>query len=138
MVGAVFMFCLFWEYDGQMSESYWHEFPKEFQDYLIKKYGDNRWWESDDYLTIAYYQINEPKIAVKFSKFHEACEKVLDRSIWTHQFCHREVQEEKGMYRHGNPNLPTKTQYLCYEDIQELINDKWRNSTPLSQQEKQV
>lgn len=113
-------------------KSHWNEFPKEFQQYLTKKYGENKWWEATDYLTIAYYQTNEERLAVDFSKYHEAVEKVLGRSVWTHQFASRRVIEDKGMYRQGNAELPTKTQDLCREDIVELVNDAWRKRNLVS------
>jgi hypothetical protein len=50
------------------------------------KYGDNHWWESDDLLTVAYYQMNEPILLIDFSKFHESVEFAIGSPVWTHQF----------------------------------------------------
>jgi len=51
-----------------------------------EKYGDNHWWESDDLLTLAYYQMHEDILLIPFSKFHEAVEHAVDSPVWTHQF----------------------------------------------------
>lgn len=52
----------------------------------MEKYGDNKWWLSEDVKIIGYYQLNEPILIVDFSKFHEGVEKLLGRSVWTHEF----------------------------------------------------
>jgi hypothetical protein len=51
-----------------------------------KKYGDNRWWESEDPVHLATWQLFEPILMCDFSKFHEGVEKLLDRPVYTHEF----------------------------------------------------
>src|SRR5260221_8729714 len=54
---------------------------------VMEKYGDNHWWELDiDPRKMAYHQIKEPIMLVKFSDFHEAIELLLGRPVWTHEF----------------------------------------------------
>ena len=64
--------------------------PKENQQKclaVMDKYEDNHWWEPDiDPRKMAYYQMLEPIMLVKFSDFHEAIALLLGRSVWTHEF----------------------------------------------------
>lgn len=65
---------------------------KELEDARLRmfataeKYGDNRWWESDDPEHVAKYQLFEPILMTSFSLFHEGVEKMLDRPVFTHEF----------------------------------------------------
>ena len=52
----------------------------------LRKYGDNKWWLSEDPKVIGYYQLFEEILIVNFSKFHEGVEKLLGRPVWTHEF----------------------------------------------------
>jgi len=52
----------------------------------MEKYGDNKWWESENLKEIAYYQFNEDVLLIDFVKYHEAMEKLLGRSVFTHEF----------------------------------------------------
>ena len=66
----------------------WDKMSKETQDKCKKvmdSYGENKWWESDDPLEIAMYQIFEGTLLVDFPTFHEGLEKLLDRPVWTHE-----------------------------------------------------
>jgi hypothetical protein len=53
---------------------------------VIKKYGDNKWWQSNDLIEIAKYQLFEKVLMVDFSKFHEGVEILLGRPVLTHEF----------------------------------------------------
>ena len=53
---------------------------------VMEKYGNNKWWESDDPARIAQYQLFEDILMVDFSTYHEGIEKLLDRHVWTHEF----------------------------------------------------
>jgi hypothetical protein len=52
----------------------------------LRKYGDNKWWLSEDPKVIGYYQLFEEILVVNFSKLHEGVEKLLDRPVWSHEF----------------------------------------------------
>jgi hypothetical protein len=52
----------------------------------LNKYGENKWWLSKNPKVIGYYQLFEDVLIVDFSKFHEGIEKLLGRSVWTHEF----------------------------------------------------
>jgi len=49
------------------------------------KYGDNEWWKQD-LKTMAYFQLQEPILIVPFATFHKGVEKLLNRSVFTHEF----------------------------------------------------
>ena len=51
-----------------------------------EKYGDNKWWESDDPVHLATWQLFEPILMCDFPKFHDGVEKLLDRPVHTHEF----------------------------------------------------
>lgn len=53
---------------------------------MAAKYGDNRWWESEDLRELAYHQIMEPVLMCEFSDFHKGIERLLGRPVWTHEF----------------------------------------------------
>lgn len=51
----------------------------------MEKFGDNRWWTSEDKRVLGYYQLMNPILLVSFDKFHEALESLLGRPVWTHE-----------------------------------------------------
>lgn len=51
----------------------------------MEKFGDNRWWTSEDKKVLGYYQLMNPVLLVSFDKFHEALEFLLGRPVWTHE-----------------------------------------------------
>lgn len=51
----------------------------------MEKFGDNRWWLSEDKKVLGYYQLMYPILLVPFDKFHEALEFLLGRPVWTHE-----------------------------------------------------
>lgn len=51
----------------------------------MEKFGDNRWWLSEDKRVLGYYQLMYPILLVPFDKFHEALEFLLGRPVWTHE-----------------------------------------------------
>lgn len=51
----------------------------------MEKFGDNRWWNSEDKRVLGYYQLMNPILLVSFDKFHEALEFLLGRPVWTHE-----------------------------------------------------
>lgn len=52
----------------------------------MKKYGENRWWRSNDPVEIAQYQVSEDILLVPFGLYHEGIEKLLGRPVYTHEF----------------------------------------------------
>lgn len=52
----------------------------------MKKYGENRWWESKDPVTVARYQIFEDRLLVYFDLYHDGLTKLLGRAIMSHEF----------------------------------------------------
>ena len=75
--------------DEYIHQRYSRDLPQENIDNLkraMAKYGDNRWWESEDPVTIARYQIFENIfMSSTFSIFHEGLEKLLERAVYTHE-----------------------------------------------------
>ena len=52
----------------------------------MEKFGDNRWWLSEDKLVLGYYQLLNHILLVPFDKFQKAVEFLLGRPVWTHEF----------------------------------------------------
>jgi hypothetical protein len=45
------------------------------------KYGNNRWWLSEDVKTIAYYQLKENTLLVEYEIFHKGVEILFQRTM---------------------------------------------------------
>jgi hypothetical protein len=50
------------------------------------KLHESRFWEPMSFFDRAMFQLWENKLCMPFSVFHEAVEKALNRSVWTHEF----------------------------------------------------
>ena len=51
----------------------------------IEKYN-SKFWLTMTHKEIVKFQINEKRLCVPFDVLHEAVEKALDRSVFTHEF----------------------------------------------------
>lgn len=47
---------------------------------------ESRFWEPMSYYDRAMFQLWEDKLCMPIGVFHEAIEKALGRSVWTHEF----------------------------------------------------
>jgi hypothetical protein len=47
---------------------------------------DSKFWEEMTYEQRARFQLFEERLCMPFGVFHEAVEKALGRSVWTHEF----------------------------------------------------
>lgn len=50
------------------------------------KLAESRFWESLDHRARAEFQLQEPRLCMPFSVFHEAVEKAIGRPVWSHEF----------------------------------------------------
>jgi len=50
------------------------------------KLAESGFWKDLTHRQIAEFQFNEPLLCMPFAVFHEAVEKTLGRSVWTHEF----------------------------------------------------
>lgn len=50
------------------------------------KLHDSKFWESLDFRARAEFQLQEIRLCMPFSIFHEAVEKAIGRPVWTHEF----------------------------------------------------
>ncbi len=55
-------------------------------DEVSEKYGDNRWWESDDPMTVLRHQIEEPMQVVSVPDYVDMLGQFLERPV-----CHMEI-----------------------------------------------
>jgi hypothetical protein len=44
------------------------------------------WWKDKSAREVVAYQLFQPLLCMDFGAFHEAVEKALGRSVWTHEF----------------------------------------------------
>lgn len=51
---------------------------------------NSKFWEEMDLRQRATFQLHEPRLCMPFGVFHEAVEKTLGRSVWTHEFAYPE------------------------------------------------
>jgi hypothetical protein len=59
---------------------------KQFTKEQAIAFAESRIWESWTDEQIANFQMRQEKLCMPFSRFHEAVEKALGRSVWTHEF----------------------------------------------------
>lgn len=91
---------------------------------VMQKYGDNHWWESEDLIEIAMYQLFEPVTIVSFDMFHEGLEKLLDRKIEIHELgINAEGLREEAVYAIKR----LKTGIGISDEQRETANRKSRN-----------
>ena len=50
----------------------------------MKKYGDNRWWESNDPVVLAYHQLHEEIMMIELDKLYEGATKICGRDVYSH------------------------------------------------------
>ena len=58
------------------------------------KLHDSGFWEDMTHEQRAMFQMNEERLCMPFSVFHEAVEKTLGRSVWTHEFASDGLKKE--------------------------------------------
>ena len=81
------------QFDTKTMERFLKTDPEEYETHdtvekcleQMEKFGDNRWWLSEDKRVLGYYQLMNPRLLVSFDKFHEALEFLLGRPVWTHE-----------------------------------------------------
>lgn len=71
---------------------------------------ESKFWLTMTPREIATFQLNEPKLCMPFSVFHEAVEKTFGRPVWTREFANMD-----GMKAELNGNRPAPT-------MDEIIN----------------
>ena len=59
--------------------------PSDTPERLAQKYGDNRWWESDDARTRAYYQLFEPLWIFHRTDIVNDLQELLGRMVWYYE-----------------------------------------------------
>ena len=77
-----------------------------------KRFYDSKVWESWTDRQIVEFQLFQKKLALPFSRFHEAVEKVLKRSIYTCEFAFGDLLKQEFL---GDKEPPT------LQEIMELI-----------------
>ena len=79
----------------------------------IKMYNSN-WWEDKTPEEIVKFQLYEDRLCMPFDKFHEAIEKALGRSVWTHEFADHEglITEFEGKRKPENNPLESADRIL--------------------------
>jgi len=65
---------------------------------------DSKEWENWTDAEIAAFQMEQNKLCVPFSRFHQAVEAVLGRPVWTHEFADRD-----GLRDEMNGKIPKAT-----------------------------
>ena len=80
-------------------------------------FADSGVWKEWTDEQIVRFQLFQRKLAMDFSRFHEAVEKVLKRSVWTHEFVYWESLQKEYL---GEKVAPT------FEEIINLIPEEKR------------
>lgn len=77
-----------------------------------KRFYDSKVWESWTDRQIVEFQLFQKKLAVPFSRFHAAMEKVLSRPVYTSEFAFADLLKQEFL---GDKEPPT------LQEIMELI-----------------
>ncbi len=75
-------------------------------------FSESQTWIDWSHEEIVRFQLFQDKLCMPFSRFHEAIEKVLDRSVFTHEFAFADNLKKEYL---GEKKGPT------FEDIINLI-----------------
>lgn len=67
---------------------------------VMAKYGDNRWWLSDDIKRMSYFQLQEDSLLIEFEVFQKGVKLLLGREVQTYEFrdLRRLFEEAKTKY----------------------------------------
>lgn len=77
--------------------------------------AETKWWEKTTPEEAAMFQLHEPLLCMPFGKFHEGVEKLLGRSVWTHEFAYAENLREEAEGKRPRPTM---------QDVLNLVPDK--------------
>ncbi len=76
-------------------------------------------WEAMSFRERAEFQLEQDLMCMPFDKFHEAVERTLDRSVWTHEFADRDrLRDELAGKR------PKATMDEVFGSLARLASDK--------------
>jgi len=70
---------------------------------------ESKFWEKMDFLSRAKFQLFEERLCMPFAIFHEAVEKSLGRSVWTHEFAYPESLRRELI---GDKDAPTMDEII--------------------------
>jgi hypothetical protein len=69
----------------------------------MRKYGDNRWWESNNPVVLAYHQAKERILLISLDQYVEGASKICGRPVFTHDLFGQDpdflLEIEQGMKR---------------------------------------
>lgn len=85
----------------------------------------SEWWKNKTPKEIVEFQLYEDRICIPFGDFHEAIEKVLGRSVWTHEFADIKcLQEEFEGKRTFEGPIESAKRIMPNKPIITIINNK--------------
>ncbi len=74
--------------------------------------AESNWWEGKSDRDIFAFQMQTQELCMPFGRFHEAAEKALGRSVWTHEFARSDL-----LWTEFNGDAPAPT----FQNILDLI-----------------
>lgn len=74
------------------------------QEQAVKLY-ESKWYENRLPIDLASFQLFEERLCMPFGIFHEAVEKALGRSVWTHEFADPENLQKELLGDKPKPTL---------------------------------
>lgn len=66
---------------------------------------DSKFWETMSFVERFEFQFYTDKMCMPFSVFHEATEKTLGRSVWTHEFAFLDLLEKEFLKERKPPSF---------------------------------
>ena len=71
--------------------------------------AEPKWWESLPARDVALAQLDQDRLCMDFGDFHEAVEKAIGRSVWSHEFVNHEHLAREIDPSRPEPSSPRKT-----------------------------
>ena len=68
-------------------------------------FGKEKLWATWTDEQIVRFQLFQKRLAMDFSRFHQAVETVLGRSVWTHEFAYRDVMVKEYLGEKPKPTM---------------------------------
>lgn len=81
---------------------------------------ESGWWKGLEPRRVVEFQLFTSRLCMPFGDFHEAVEKALGRSVWTHEFAFSDALKKEFLGEREPPTL-TEIMQLIPEDKRVLV-----------------
>lgn len=107
----------------RLSTEEWRALPQKSKDAIIQtveKYGDDKWWLSNDPIEVAKHQVFEDVLMVEFGMYHEGLRKLLGRPVLTSEIS----LNNEGLMEEARQVIKAREKGTYVEPTDEQQNEK--------------